>query len=614
MRLNLQQLDYVIYDQNYAQYAKNFYNDIAGHVDACYRNYWNQRQTLTAYWMNCWSQYLVTEASINFGRLDALRTIGNVKTDWRHKINTGKAFETVETASSYLMQSFMPNEGWLHCKPGLPVEGLDSLARVLQFYLRTKFKQWFFKTEFEIALKQLLITGTSVMAIPWVDDTRVGFECLDMFDFFFDANSPRVSDSPIVRRITKTRADIIQGLKKGFYSGVTEEDVVRIHNNQTNEVTYSDYAKLKTFNGLNVQAFSMSDKINMYEYWGDVELPYCRIKNVIVTVMNGNVVRMVKNNYKCGRPFVVMTYTPVVRQPYGIGILQPSLGLITQLNNNVNQMLDGTEVAINPMFEVTADSGLDPEEIVTEPGKVYKVQQHGSIRPIEPPRNNFNLSLSQLGFIESAVNSNSGTGPLIGTGQPRGGERVTATEINQVVEAGGNRLLNNYNHIFDTAFQPLLDKTLSVVKQFTKVDDYVIVPDEVTKSEFYMVFGPEELQYEYLIEVKGANFIIQRQEYLRLRLEFIERVAAIPGMIDKINLDAILEDLLLNWGFEEPLRYMRSEEPQPEMQMPGQGSQMPASLESMLNNHMQVDGGRTLIKNTFGVEMPAPEPQMEMPQ
>lgn len=587
--------------------------ELGGFIMSMYRDFRNQRQRIERTWTSCWASYIVSPESTQYSRMEMIREVGRVKTDWRHNIDVGKGFEIVETVHAYLMGSLFPNSNWFDVIETTP--GHRELARVLKYYIREKLYDWKFLMEFEHYLRQLLIVGTSVMAIPWSDKDEVHYETLDVYDVLWNPAEVRYDETPIIRKVRKTRSMIIHDIERGYYSNIEPVDIVRMRpkavgNFMVNEDIEYDYdqGRLRQFRGIDVPPYSLTDKITVVEYWGDITLQHCTVKNVVATVIGGTLVRLVKNTYKCGKPFVVGTMIPVVRQIHGMSMVQASSGLLKGLNNAANQMLDGIELAVNPMYELLRDSNLRADDIITEPGAVYEVDQPGTLRPVEPPRNNFNLSFMELNTLESAVDKNSGTGPLIGGSQPRGGERVTAQEIQAVREAGGNRLLGYHKHIEMDSLLPMMQKTILVVKQFTKVDTTIIVPERGSSRELFVDVGPYELQFDYKVRPRGADHVIEEQEYVRKRLEFIAAVVNIPGAIERLNMDKIMHDMLQHWGFEDPDVYLVQQEAAPAAppQQPTDPLQELGGQAAVngMQQQMLADGGRGMYQRSFGQELP----------
>lgn len=608
---SLSLFDVHVYDKSYRLDRNVLYNDIVGHVQTCFKNYQQDRSEIEAIWLQSWASYLNTPQSNAYLRNRILRTVGNVRSEWRHKINTGKTFEVVETIHSYLMTAFFPNKNWLDIKAF--DHNASELARVLRYYVLQKLGDWNFRPQFAAGLRQALITGTSVVAVPWSDKQQIEFNVLDNFDCYYNARMDSTENTPFIRRIRKTRGDIISHIESGYYSNhVDPFEVVMLQsavfqNNNYCDVEYDHNGQLlHSFRGLPTPAtYSMTDRVSLLEFWGDIELPYMTIHNCVVTVMGGKLLRFARNKYKCGKPFVTFSYIPVVKQNYGLSAIQSSLGMIVQLNNSANQMLDGIELAVNPMYTVVEDGVLQLENLETEPGRYIPVQDHDAIRPMQPPANNFDLSFEQLGFLEAAVDKNAGVGPLIGVGQPRGGERVTATEINAVIESGGNRLLGVYTHLQDTYLGPLLRLTLENIRQFTTVDSIVRVPDLYSDAEVYYDVGVPELEPEYDIYPVGSEHVAEREEYISRRVQLLDLILKLPPeKLQNINVDKIIADIIRSTLYEDPESYFTKSPAalgDSQVQQPQQ-PQIPPMMQQMLQEQMMADSGQQLLSDTLGIQ------------
>lgn len=600
---NLSSFKTVVIDPTYKASPTTLYQDIVGHVNTMYRRYRDDRRTMENHWVVAWANYLNTPESNAYMRANVLREIGNVRNEWRHRINTGKAFEVIETIVGYLVQAVFPNRNWFECDPAAPEYA--KLAKVVRNYLRIKMQDWKFRVEATAWIRQLCITGNSVMMLPWADNRSIKYETLDIFDCFFDPKESHIDKTPFIRRVALTRADVIERINSGFYSKkVTPMDVMTLlpmfsNGSVTHEIDYDITAdRIHQFQGINISPCSVTDKVYALEYWGDIHLPYMTIKNCIITTLHGHLLRFVPNTYECGRPFVASSFIPVVRQVHGMSAIQSSSGLMHLMNTTMNQLADGIELAINPAYTVTPDSTLNPNDIFVEPGKMIPVASHDSIRPMQPPPNNFNIGFGQVSTLEQFVNQNTGTGPLISSAQPRGGERVTATEIQQVVEAGGNRLLTVYTHLSDTGITDMLQKTFELVQQFTDIDEPILMELDGGMRGFVDV-GKPELKGKYKLYPIGAQHVVERTDFVNRLLSVLDVVNRLPEEVQgQVNVVELFKDIVRNTLYEDPERYIISQEQQEPAQEPPT-NQIP---EATLMANMQADGGQNLFRRALGYD------------
>lgn len=570
---------------------------VAEHVHTVFTELRDARQNIEETWLHAWALYLNTPEALDAVRQRTHQMVGDIGKDWRHKVNKGKAFSQVETIHSYMMQAQFPSRQWFEAKPDDPEFHLEAKA-ISKFMAKTLEKAQF-TTVYSDWLRQLIITGTSVMGLPyrydtlkqrvrrkvripsnlengtivtdkvmWVVDEQPdviqgvpSFEVVNTLDVYMDPNCVAGDETaPFIRVIRKRRSEVIRLMKTGVYRSAINEAITA-----SSVFTVQGVNELKEYEGIQVQAgHTMSDMVELLEYWGDLHLDGITYHDVHAVVMNGGSVLVWEPNpYWGGRPYVIGTYIPTVNQPYAIGALQPSLGLLTVDNNLLNHRLDAMEVSIDPMYEVAADSGLDDEEIFTEPGKVYRTTSPGSFSPIRTGDKAYTITYQEQGILEQSISDNSGTPSLVSSGQVRAGERVTAAEIQSIRDAGGNRLSGVFFHIESTATNSMLKKTLRSLQQFMDETMKVEVTAKLddTTSVLFVEVNPEDLQAAYELTPLGSTNVIEREQYIDQRVQLLGIVSQIPQLAEKVNYEEILTDIIRAFGFEDPDKYLNLGEP-----------------------------------------------------
>ena len=588
------------------QVAKNFTQleiEVTGYVRSRLEDYKLGRSRLEDIWLESWAAYFGTPEALDFQRTQALETVGTVNTNWRHKINIGKAYEIVETVVGYISAAIFPNREWMTIEPEDQMH--LGMAKIMRKYFADNLDDWQFKSKYIANLRQMCITGSSCFLTAWHDD-KMHFEVLDNFDVYLDPHAIQSSESPIIRKKIMSRAEILENIKSGLYKNIAPIEIIELGGDS---LFYEDGKnRVRQFQGLDMEAeYSMSDKILVYEFWGDIYLQGETYYNYYAVVIGEHLVVFSESPYACGKPFVFGTYTPVVRQPYGMSVFQPALGLLHALNIITNQRLDNVEIVMNQMYTKKASSILREEDVYSEPGKVFTVTEHDDLRALASNTNNVSISYTEAGTIESAIEKNTGTGPLVSTGQPRGGERVTAAEVQMVREAGSNRLSTTHKHIEDTNLIPILKNVLSIVREHEKKDKIVRISGKgVDEFNYYQVGLQELRELKFKLKPRGADYIIEQREYIQKRTAFLQLVASVPQFAEKINFEKILIDLLENWGFEDPESYLIAKQDDAELmeggsslqQMGGQG------LVNAATEELTIDGGNSAFTKLTGQSLP----------
>lgn len=597
---------------------------IAAYVRDEYQTYSQAREQKEATWLECWAAYLGSPESTDYIRGQMIRSVGNTETNWRHKINVGKAYENVETINAYLQSAFFPNRDWMDVVP--QINGYADIAKLVKKYLVGKLESCTFKSHWDMFIRQMLVCGNSVLALPWRIETRkwkkkvkrrhaaLGttgeaekvefavveeqrivknapeFETLDMFDCYLDPFATDPNEAALIRRVLRSRAELIADLRAGVYvnGDVTALDVVKCKQYErasgSKSLSESRKDSLQHFQGIKVEPYQMTDQVELLEYWGDVHLDGITFRDVVVTVLGGKLLRFETNPYWCGKPFVVGTCIPVVRSPYAMGTIEPSLGLLHELNIITNQRLDNLEVSSDSMFTLRADDILQPEDVYTKPGKVFVVSDHNALQPVSMPQN-FTITYEESGVLENRIDKNTGTGAFIGVGQGRSGERVTAQEIQAVRDAGGNRLSGIHKHIEQTALLPCLEKVMRLIQEFTTEDEVVRVSGKVPGSYEYYKVGPPELCNEYHLAPVGADHVADKEDALNKRMAFLDIVGRFPDQFaTHINFYELLTQVARYFGFDDYETFIQEnynqQQQQPE-ELPVDPEQMQAMLEDV---------------------------------
>lgn len=608
-------------------------NCIGAFVQEEFTRYSNARSEKESIWSECWAVYNGSPRAMEYARKLATRTVGDAATEWRHKVSTGKAFENVETINSYLQSAFFPNRDWFDLVP--MYSGSLEVAEVVKKYLKYKLKQADFRSHWNMFTRQLLITGTSVLALPWrkevvpytakvkveyplLDEagnergkkTRIEpktiqkqiyngteFETLSVFDCYFDPDEVAdINRANFIRKMTKSKGEVMRLVNSGFYPHLKPEDVVKHGGSSGSFVGNNRKQTIANFHGMEWQP---NDLVEITEFWGNVQTGEGYYEDVVVTCLGKCVAKFENNPYWSGKPFVVGTYIPMCHQVYGTGALEPVLGLLHELSIVTNQRLDNLELSVDTMWTFIDDGTVNPEDVYTAPGKLIEVADHGSLRPLQHNQQ-FTVSYQEAGLLEQTIDKTTGTGAFIGVGQGRGGERVTAKEVEATRDAGGNRLGGIHSHIEHTALGLTLKKVYRMCQQFVTEDEVVRIPGYQPGEYLYVQVGEDELIHDFDVEPVGAGHIADKEYELQKRLDFIGVVSQNPEMAQMMEWAEIMKDLAKRFGFDDIERFIKqggdkeAVDPMsatgmpPEPTMPGQPT--PQDLQ-ILNDAMGQMGG-----------------------
>jgi len=569
-------------------------DDIIEQLQVIKRRYRDARWEKENKWLEAWGQYFSTPEAQAFMRARALHTVGDVNTDWRHRVPDGKAFEMVESVTNFLMGAFFPNKNWFDVEPKEPLdmepEDYRKYIRTMKEFVNRKLQEGDFQDHWEQFVRQAVAVGTSAIALPWryiteqkpmnvrvpkpdgnytvetknVDKTKYNgfdFETISMFDFFIDPNAETGNDGNILRRYEKTRGELIRDVEAGRFP---KTSVKAIQDMEAKERSYDEsdtkeYEK-EHFQGMNTHVTNPEDIIEVWEFWGDITINGVEYQDVVITYAGDEVLEFQSNPFWGGKPFITCTFLPVLNTPYGLGVLDPVLGDLHAKMLTRNQRLDIVEGSINPMFEVVNDGTIDFSNLTVEPGKMIPVAEPNSIRQINTVAN-VASSVQEEQLMEQSIEKATGTGAFIGSGATRNAERVTAQEIQATRQAGGNRLNGVHRHMEREGMLAFLTKAFRFMQQFMTVDEVIPVSsEEDPEAKEFMDVGIEELNQELHLRPLGSDFIINEEHELKQRTDFLTLAGQIEPMQQTLNWKEIAKDLARRFLKEDWQNYIKEDD------------------------------------------------------
>ena len=556
---------------------------IVRYVTETLQDWSSRRQEVETLWTAEWAHYFSTPQSASWLRKQALDLGQSVdEGSWRHQIHTGKGFDLVETVNSYIQQATFPAQDWFDLIPQMPNAGggggeddnwLMRLERVKKL-IQKKLNQANFEDWWDVFVRQLCVVGTSVMALPYRYDVKPTFrkvkvrqpdgresfttvpiekviydgidlEVIDLYDFYLDPSSgfSGTVDCACIRRITKTKAEVIRLVEEGVYPLIDVEDV--------KGATSSDLSTSRVFRqdinemvGLIPDStFNANQSLELYEYWGDIYLDDIVYLDVVCTIMGTKLLNIETNPFWDGKPFIVGTYINTQGSPYGVSLLQPVIGQLHQMFEVQNHRLDCDELTVNPMYAVVDDGVIDFENLYSEPGKVIRVETPDNIRPIPIEREN-NVSVRDEQLLDQRIEKTTGVGAYLGVNSGRDGERVTAEEVKAQRSAGGNRLNRIHGHIESTALYKFLNKMYSHLQQFQETEEVVRVPSRKPSIvyDFWLV-GQDELGDYYDVTPLGSSHVADKEYDIKTAVDFVSVMSQNEQLASRVNWDTLAEHL-----------------------------------------------------------------------
>ena len=568
------------------------------------------RDAVSIEWDETYELYRSSKADMATSRGKASQATGR-EADWHHRVNVGKTFEVVETLVAYFKGATFPSDDWFDLT-SLEPDRYEE-ARLVKQLAKDMMERAKVRDACDDFYRQLILYGIGYIKVGWntkltrtfshtedimgVIEVNTEVENLELdavptSDIWLDT-ADTLAECGVYRRLHLTRGQLQYHTDEGYYT--VDAETLESYDPTVD----SDPARVKSTQ-------SNRDSYEVVEYYGPMLLKGIHYWCVHAVLFNGKLIRLADSEYWCGNPYVKCRLLPNRDSMYGMAPLQPLLGQLHVLNVLTNSRLDAIVMHIANMWTFIEDGILTREDIKIKPGAVFAVAQHQSLQPMNLGNSNFTVTYSEEANLQGNIDRATSTGPLVGAGQPRGGERVTAEEINAVRDSGGNRLSAVHVRIEDQATLPLLAKVFELVRQYTATPQVVklLMPDSDV-SAYYEV-TPDMLQYQYGLRPLGATYIVQTQRTLGDILQLLDVTSRAPQMAERLDYGAILTDVLRQMRFPQPSRYIKPEA----TATPSMQPETPlndATTQAGIQQQLQTDGGQGLM-DSMGIPTDGVDP------
>jgi hypothetical protein len=242
-------------------------------------------------------------------------------------------------------------------------------------------------------------------------------------------------------------------------------------------------------------------------------------------------------------PAQLATFRDVPGQVYGIGALEPALGIQDLANVRANQNIDVVNYALNPEYK-GVDDGYIRDRMTSAPSKVHWVGDINNLVPLDKDIRGLQMSMQDVLLLkdEFKLATKSGT-PLGGNTsesatKSRLDARMVGADIGMVAE-----------HIEET----FLSKCLTL---FVELNAQYITEPEIAKAtqrgtSAFAYLSPEVIRQGWAILVRGTQYAADRQERSENLMMFFQLVMGNPLLVSAVDQLALARKVYSELGFSD---------------------------------------------------------------
>jgi hypothetical protein len=540
------------------------------------------------------------------------------KEDWQSKVNIPKVRGVVDKAAGSFRRALIRMKRFYH------IESETRLGIEQGFYTMNLLDYWLeqvnFVEEFTTGLKSGLITSTIVFKVwwDWYTNSEPHWETRlikqPLMEFGIKVGETEIAEEYVTRepktmgrlgvraidpyhfwiaeqnayRIEKVTVDFsyIEALaKKGVYDKEAAEKLFQRSQDGMAEAKEQARKQERVQPGSSTK---FKRPVDIYHYWGDLcdEDGKVIARNIMYTMGDKDVVlrKPQENPLFHGRdPYVVGTPYIVPFSTYNRGIVEDVSGIVTMMTNLACLIIDGAQFdalqAFEADYELIEDAGTKSLKKGIYPGIVIPTKAFDNttgkpvVRPIKTGKIP-QLAIQVMAMLDREQQLSTSVTNAI-RGQDIGSE--TLGEFQSIIGSANEGLDEAARTVEETTLNELLEKSIATVYQYN--EDYQI--ERLTEnfpqvSLMLLDMTPEEryatMLGKFAFKARGVSVMMDKAQDLKQIDAFTKLVSAIPGVMARINVDELLENIIVGIGWN-PSRILLNPGSQPVIPVAVQGGQ-----------------------------------------
>ena len=490
---------------------------------------------------------------------------------WDCNVQLPDIYELAQTLKSHIVQNL-----YSHPDGMFDVEGTDfetqKIANKQKAMLVHTFEAMKIEDEMEKIIDSVVESGEVTLFVGWETKTRKTRRALTLAEQLeqntqenFVIEDKVIYDNAKVKFINfedfvfdKTESDNWDSCAKIYRTYQTFDE---IKSNKSNNLLNSE--KLETLKGVvakkgrkNSKLTTYERKIELLEYWGDIELPSGEVlKNKLIVVASRSVLIRYEDNPFIINPFIHANIIECPSTGRGISPLRVALILNNISSTILNKQLDALSLMMNPPY--LAPKGCFKGEQDIRPGKI--IEYDAALMTSPPTTISFDKAMQGwdfLNYFKSTIESATGIFKNM-AGNIQSAER-TATELNYSANGQEARLNMIIESINRKVIVPMVEKTAQIISNFKLGTESVLAND---RGKIFLVEIDDKVRNsDYIYRYGDRKATFERKARLKELFEVVQSFLKIETVAKRIDWLECFKFAMEQYGIENANNFLTDEE------------------------------------------------------
>lgn len=488
------------------------------------------------------------------------------KNSWDSKIELPDIYELSQTLKSHIGQNMYSHPDAMFDVTGTTPK-TQAFANKQKAMLVNTFENMNIENEIEHVIDSIVETGESTLFVGWETKIKSVRRVKTIEEQLASADKNNFAiDEKVVYDNAKIRFIKSEDFVFDVYNKDNWDKCAKIYKTySTLDELFCDKSnnlldefKMEVLKGVVANKKNRTDssvngnKVEVLEYWGDIELSDGTIlKNWLVVVAGRREIIRFESNPFVINPFI---YANIIESPTtyrGISPLRVALVLNDLSSTILNKQIDALALMMNPPY--LAPKGCFKGQQDVRPGKI--IEYDAALMPQAPTPLAFDKAMvgwDFLNYFKSTIESATGIFKNM-AGNLQSAQR-TATELNYSVngqEARLNMILDSINR---KIIVPMVEKTAEIISYYKLGRELICVKDH-GKTNFIEI-DDEVRNGNYIYRYGDRKATFERKARLRELFEVVKSFAQVPEVEQRIDWLECFKFALEQYGIENANNFL----------------------------------------------------------
>jgi hypothetical protein len=462
------------------------------------------------------------------------RKTSNSKLPWKNSTTIPKLTQIRDNLHANYMEAMFPNEHWLQWEGSTADDELETKAKAIESYMRTKLRQ----DNAEIIISQLVLDyidyGNCFATAEWVDESTtdetgtvirgyVGPRIVRFspYDIVFNPLAPSFEKSPKIIRSIKSLGELYKDLQtmdpntdeaRAYKQALDKSTGIRskVAGISRGDTLKSDGLQIDGFSS--IQHYFGSDYVEILTFYGDLyDIQQQKfLENHIISVIDRCfIIRKEKNpDWTVGPAIFHAGWRIRPDNLYAMGPLDNLVGMQYRMDHLENLKADAFDMIAFPVLKIKGYV----ENFVYEPGSRIIVGEDGDVVFMHPDVTALNAD-NQIDVLEQRMEQMAGA-PREAMGIRSPGEK-TKFEV-QKLDNAASRIFNNKIEQFERVFaQKLYNYMLQLARKNMSSNDVTRTLDSQIDAIVFSTITKEDITANGNLRPIGASHFAAQANLLQ---------------------------------------------------------------------------------------------------